>query len=195
MKVAVTGSHGLIGSALVHALRSDGHEVRPIVRQQPGPGEVAWDVRSGEIDVTALNGVDALVHLAGAGVGDHRWSASYRQRILESRTRGTEQLALAVAQLANPPWVMLSGSAVGFYGLRGDEVLTEASAAGDGFLADVCTGVEEAATKARASDAGTRVVHLRTGIVLGAAGGALKKQAAAVQGWVSAPDWGAAIST
>ncbi|HEX3793004.1 MAG TPA: TIGR01777 family oxidoreductase [Acidimicrobiales bacterium] len=174
MKVAVTGASGLIGSALVGHLRGRGNEVMRVVRTSPGKGDVVWDPAAGSIDVDALNGVDAVVHLAGAGVGDHRWSADYKEEILQSRVRGTHALATALAGLARPPGVFLSASAVGFYGVRGDEVLTEDSGNGDGFLADVCRRWE--AATAPATGAGIRTVVMRNGIVLSATGGALKKQ-------------------
>jgi uncharacterized protein (TIGR01777 family) len=174
MKIGITGATGLLGSALVPQLRSEGHQVIRVVRRNAGPGDVMWDPSAGTIDQEALNGVDAVVHLAGAGIGDHRWSADYRQTILSSRVNGTSTLAGALSLLPNPPSVMVTASAVGYYGLRGDEVLTEASGPGTGFLADVCAQWEDAASAA--ASAGIRVVALRTGVVLSAAGGALKKQ-------------------
>ena len=174
MRVAITGSRGLIGSALGQRLRSVGHEVVPIVRGHAGPGEVIWDPPAGTIDREGLHGVAAVVHLAGAGVGDHRWSVAHKASVLSSRVAGTTLLAETLAGLSPAPSVLLSGSAVGYYGSRGDEELTEASAPGSGFLADVCARWETAT--AAAEDAGIRVVHLRTGIVLSAAGGSLAKQ-------------------
>lgn len=174
MKVAVTGSRGLIGSSLVSRLRLDGHEVVHVVRGSAGPDDVAWDPTAGTIDAARLHGVAAVVHLAGAGVGDRRWTSDYKRVILSSRVQGTATLATALSQLAVPPSVMVSASAVGYYGVRGDEVLTETSGCGTGFLADVCAQWE--AATAPAASAGIRVVTLRTGVVLSAAGGALKKQ-------------------
>jgi uncharacterized protein len=174
MKIAVTGSHGLIGSALTAHLRAQGHVVVPVVRGVTEPGQVQWDPAAGHIDAHGMKGVDAVVHLAGAGVGDHRWSGSYKAEILRSRTDGTALLATTLAQLTTPPGILLSASAVGFYGSRRDEVLTESSGPGSGFLADVCAQWE--AATAAASDAGIRVLHLRSGVVLSAAGGALKRQ-------------------
>jgi uncharacterized protein len=174
MNVAVTGSNGLIGSALIPELRARGHRVIRIVRGPAVDGDISWNPGAGIIDGSKLEGVDAVVHLAGAGVGDHRWSARRKQVILSSRMEGTSTLAEALAHLPSPPSVLISASAVGYYGLRGDEILTEDSAAGSGFLAEVCRSWE-AATSA-ASSAGIRVVTLRTGVVLSAAGGALKKQ-------------------
>lgn len=174
MKIAVTGSGGLIGSSLVLHLRSRGHQVIPVVRGKVVVGGVLWDPRRGTIDTEKLEGIDAAVHLAGAGVGDHRWSLGYKQEILSSRVDGTATLAEALAHLRVPPSVMVSASAVGYYGPRGDEVLTEDAGNGAGFLATVCAQWESATHAARS--AGIRVVTLRTGVVLSAAGGALKKQ-------------------
>ncbi len=174
MKIAVTGSGGLIGSSLVPYLRSKGHEVVPIVRGTATGDEVVWDPQSGTIDIDKLQGIDGVVHLAGAGVGDRRWSPGYKQVILSSRVDGTTTLATAMAKLPIPPSVMVSGSAVGYYGTRGDEVLTEDAGNGAGFLADVCAQWEGATAPAAA--AGIRVVNIRTGVVLSGAGGALKKQ-------------------
>lgn len=134
---------------------------------------IAWDPKSGQIDASKLGGVDAVVHLAGAGIGDKRWTDSYKREILESRTKGTELLASALAETANGPRVLLSGSAIGFYGESITEEFTESSPAGKGFLADVCVQWEDATEKA--AKAGIRVAHLRTGIVLSPKGGALKK--------------------
>jgi uncharacterized protein (TIGR01777 family) len=174
MKIAVTGSRGLIGSSLVAHLRSDGHQVIRIVRDKATENDVVWNPKERSIDTDKLDGLGAVVHLAGAGVGDHRWSDSYKQEILSSRIDGTTVLAEAMAQLAHPPAVMVSASAVGYYGSRANETLTEDSGPGSGFLADVCQQWE--AATAAASAAGIRVVHLRTGVVLSAAGGALQKQ-------------------
>jgi len=159
---------------LVPHLRAEGHEVVPIVRGGAEPDSITWDPEEGIIDADALHGVDVVVHLAGAGVGDHRWSASYKRTILSSRVNGTTTLAEALSRLPQPPAVMVSASAVGFYGSRGDEILTEDSGPGAGFLAEVCRQWESATTPA--ASAGIRVVILRTAVVLSAAGGALKKQ-------------------
>lgn len=174
MRVAVTGSSGLIGSALVAHLRSSGHEAVPVRRGAAGSGEIAWDPAAGTIDPAAFRGIDAVVHLAGAGIGDHRWTEDYKREIRESRTRSTNLLSEALAALDDGPRVLLSGSAIGWYGSRGDEVLDESSSVGSGFLADVCVDWE--ASTAVAQAAGVRVAHLRTGIVLSPKGGALKKQ-------------------
>ena len=145
-----------------------------IVRGKAQPDEVLWNPEEGTIETDKLRGVDAVVHLAGVGVGDHLWSASYKKSILSSRVNGTTTLAEALSRLPHVPAVMVSASAVGYYGSRGDELLTEDSAAGAGFLADVCRQWESAT--AMAASAGIRVVNLRTGVVLSAAGGALKRQ-------------------
>jgi uncharacterized protein len=174
VKIALTGSRGLIGTSLVPHLRSQGHEVVRIVRGTAEPDEIVWNPEEGTIDATTLHGVDAVVHLAGAGVADHRWSASYKAAILSSRVDGTTTLSAALSRLPQPPAVMVSASAVGYYGSRGDEILTEDSGPGTGFLADVCRRWESATTTA--ASAGIRVVTLRTGVVLSAAGGALTKQ-------------------
>lgn len=177
MRVAVTGSSGLIGSALVRSLEGDGHGVVRVVRSASAGGDhgatVTWDPVQGTIDAAGLEGVDAAVHLAGAGIGDERWSDDRKRVILESRTKGTALLARTLAGLAAPPAVLLSGSAVGYYGDRGDEVCTETSPAGTGYLAEVCEAWEAAA--APAVEAGIRTAFLRTGIVQTKAGGALKK--------------------
>ncbi|MEK9938411.1 MAG: TIGR01777 family oxidoreductase [Ilumatobacter sp.] len=175
LTVAVSGSSGLIGSALLERLRQDGHTVVPMVRRPAKDGEIHYDPRNGVLDPESLVGVDAVVHLAGAGIGDRRWTDRYRREILESRTLSTSLIAEAMASVANRggPRVLLSGSAIGLYGATGDEELNERSTAGDGFLADVCRAWEAATSPAE--DAGVRVVHLRTGIVLSPRGGALKK--------------------
>jgi NAD dependent epimerase/dehydratase family enzyme len=138
MRIAITGSRGLIGASLVPLLRSEGHEVIRIVRGRPEGDEITWNPEQGTIDTAPLQGVEGLVHLAGAGVGDHRWSDSYKKTILMSRVKGTTTLAGALSRLPDPPAVMVSASAVGYYGSRGDELLTEDSGPGAGFLADVC---------------------------------------------------------
>ena len=175
MKILITGSTGLIGSALKTALVAKGHQPVSAVRREPRRNdEVQWDPAAGTMSPDAFTGVDAVVHLAGAGIGDKRWSDSYRREILESRTKGTELLARTMSSLDAKPRVFLSGSAIGWYGDRGDEILDESSSLGEGFLADVCRQWESAT--ASAEDAGIRTVHLRTGIVLSPKGGALKKQ-------------------
>jgi uncharacterized protein (TIGR01777 family) len=173
MKLAVSGVSGLIGSALVPALRAAGHDVIALVRREPaGPSEVGWDPEGGSIDAGALEGVDAIVHLAGENIGK-RWTAKTRERVLASRVQGTRLLAETAAHLELRPSVLLCASATGYYGDQGDQLLTEASPRGRGFLADVVAAWEHAAEPARA--AGIRTVHLRQGIVLSRQGGALAK--------------------
>jgi uncharacterized protein len=177
MHIAVTGSSGLIGSALVPLLRQHGHQVTRLVRRTADGGDISWDPAAGTLDPAALAGVDAVVHLAGAGIGDRRWTDAYKAEILSSRVRSTDTLAKAIAAARADgagPTVLLSGSAIGIYGAHGDEELDETADIGTGFLADVCRDWE--AATAPAEEAGVRVAHLRTGIVLSPAGGALKKQ-------------------
>jgi uncharacterized protein (TIGR01777 family) len=173
MKIVVSGASGLIGTPLVQQLTAHGHDVVRLVRRAARTGESQWDPKSGAIDASVIDGADAVIHLAGAGIGDKRWTAAYKREVLESRTLSTALLARTIAAASNKPKVFLSGSAIGFYGARGDEQLTESGSAGSGFLADVCKEWEAAAIPAR--DAGVRTVFLRTGIVLSPRGGALKK--------------------
>ncbi len=174
MRIAVSGSTGLIGSALLPRLRADGHDVVRLVRSAPkGTDEVRWDPAAGTIDANALAGIDGAVHLAGEGIGTKRWSDEQKAKILDSRVKGTRLLAETMAALDPKPSVLVSGSGIGYYGLRGDEILTETSSRGSGFLADVCQQWESAT--APAEQAGIRTVHLRTGIVLSGKGGALGK--------------------
>lgn len=174
MRVAVTGSSGLIGTALVRALRSDGHDVRRLVRREPqGADEARWDPTAGTVAPGALDDVDAVVHLAGVGVGDRRWSEGHKRAVLDSRVEGTTTIASAVAQHSDLIRVLVSASAVGWYGDRGDDVLDESEPAGGGFLAEVVQRWE--AATAPAVDAGVRVVMTRSGIVLSPDGGALGK--------------------
>ena len=173
MKIVISGASGLIGTQLVTTLKSSGHEVVQLVRRTAGAGQIMWDPKSGKLDPASLEGCDAVIHLSGAGIGDKRWSDAYRKEILDSRTATTSLLANTIASLQRKPSVFLSGSAIGIYGARGDEQLTETSEHGTGFLADVCEQWEAAAKPA--IDAGVRTVFLRTGIVLSPKGGALKK--------------------
>jgi uncharacterized protein len=174
MEVAITGASGFIGRALAASLRGDGHQVRPVSRRG-GSGTVSWDPETGSIDAAALAGVDAVVHLAGEGVASGPWTAEQRRRIKESRTKGTTLLTTTLAALEPKPAVLVSGSAIGYYGDRGDEELTERSTPADDFLAQVCVAWE--ASTAAAHDAGIRVAHIRSGIVLSTAGGAFPKMA------------------
>jgi uncharacterized protein len=173
MNIAITGSTGMVGTALTEALVAEGHTVRPVVRRSgPNPErEIRWDPAGGTIDAAAFNDVDAVVHLAGEGVASHRWSSAVKKRILDSRVRGTRLLCETLASLSVKPSVLVSASAVGYYGDRGAEMLDESAAPGAGFLADVCQQWEAATTAAR--DANIRVVNLRIGVVTSTKGGAL----------------------
>ncbi len=171
MKVAITGASGLIGSAVRQSLEDDGHQVLRLVRRVPAdPAEVEWDPQGGSVDADALAGIDAAVHLAGASVGDRRWSASYKREIRESRVLGTRTLARAIAGLDPKPGVLVCGSAIGYYGDTGVDPVDESSPAGDGFLAQVVAAWESSA--APAVEAGIRVAYPRTGLVVAASGGA-----------------------
>ena len=167
-KVAVTGSSGLIGAALVAQLQSDGYKVLKLVRRPPrAADEVSWDPKKGEIDLKSLEGVDAVFHLAGAGVGDKRWTATYRSQILNSRLLGTTTIANACEQLQ--PEVFISASAIGYYGETGNREVTEVDRGGDDFLSIVCREWELVANLAPS----VRTIKLRTGLVLDPTGGAL----------------------
>jgi uncharacterized protein (TIGR01777 family) len=172
--VTISGASGTIGSALAAHLRQNGHTVRRLVRSRRDvqQGDVFWDPAAGTLDPSAFDGTDAIVNLAGAAI-DVRWTTEQKHAIRESRIRGTELIARTVSAMANKPRVVLSGSAVGYYGDRGDELLDERSAPGSDFLATVSREWEEAAAPIAA--AGVRLVLLRTGIVLSPKGGALKK--------------------
>ncbi len=173
MKVLITGSSGLIGSALVPLLTSQGQSVTRLVRSRArlGEGEISWDPSAGNIDAGSLEGFDAVVHLAGENIAAGRWTAEQKTRIRDSRVKGTRLLAESLARLARRPAVLLCASALGYYGNRGEEVLQESSASGSGFLAEVCREWEAAAEPAAWS--GIRVVNLRMGVVLSPEGGAL----------------------
>ena len=174
MRIAITGSSGLIGTALISHLNTLGHTPVPMVRRPATGNEISWDPAAGRLDPADLNGIDAVVHLAGAGIGDKRWTPAYKKVLLESRTRSTNLLSEAIAATEERPKVLLSGSAIGIYGADADQAFTEDSPAGEGFLADICVDWENCTKMAEA--AGVRVAHLRTGIVLSPEGGALKKQ-------------------
>ena len=173
MDVAITGASGLIGTALADALRSRGDRVVTVGRRSGA--DVRWDPMAGTIDGDGLEGVEAVVHLAGESLGERKWTPEQKERILESRVRGTQLVATTIAELARRPAVLISGSAVGFYGDRGDEILTEESPPPPpgNFLSDVCVAWEAATVGAES--AGIRTVHLRTGIVLSRKGGALAR--------------------
>jgi len=177
-RVAITGMSGMVGATLARVLSTGGHAPIAVVRDGSDPpgaarDAVRWDIAAGTIDAAALESLDAVVHLAGEPIAGERWTPEKKRRILDSRVEGTGLLARALARLERPPRVLVCASAVGFYGDRGDRRLDEASAAGDGFLADVVRAWEEAAEPARV--AGIRVVHLRLGLVLWPAGGALER--------------------
>ncbi|MFE2513436.1 TIGR01777 family oxidoreductase [Streptomyces naganishii] len=170
-RIAVAGASGLIGSALVRSLAADGHEVVRLVRRSArGGDEVSWDPDRQYVDAAGLAGCDAVVNLAGAGVGDHRWTDAYKRKIRDSRVLGTAALAEAAASLDTPPRVFVSGSAIGFYGDTGDRAVDEDAPPGDGFLPRLCVEWEEAA--APAQEAGVRTVFARTGLVVARGGGA-----------------------
>ena len=178
MKVAVTGSSGLIGTALTASLRADGHQVVRLVRRPPRGGdqpldEVRWDPRAADAGDPPLSGVDAVVHLAGAGVGDHRWTASYKAEIRASRVVATRSLAAALAATQPRPATLIAASAIGWYGDTGGREVTEDAPAGKAFLSRLVADWEAAADPAR--EAGIRVAHLRSGLVLGPGGGVLAK--------------------
>jgi len=176
MKVAVTGASGLIGSALTASLRASGDQVVTLVRRTPASAtEVAWDPLTprGSLAPGALDGTDAVVHLAGAGVADHRWTDSYKEEIRSSRVQGTQGLSEYLAAMDQPPAVLLSGSAIGWYGDTGGREVDESAPAGASFLAGVVRDWEAAAGPAR--QAGIRVATLRTGIVISRHGGVLAR--------------------
>ncbi|MFD3804726.1 TIGR01777 family oxidoreductase [Streptomyces sp. NPDC058611] len=171
MRIAVTGSTGLIGKALVQSLRADGHEVVRFVRRAPAAADEArWDPARGEVDPAGLAGCSAVVHLAGAGVGEHRWTDAYKREIRDSRVLGTAAIARAAAALDEPPAVLVSGSAIGYYGDTGRRAVDEDAPAGQGFLPSVCVEWEAAAEPAAA--AGIRTAYARTGLVVARDGGA-----------------------
>lgn len=171
MDVAITGASGMIGTALTESLRTDGHRVVVVSRSASAGDTVRWDPSAGMIESGGLEGLDAVVHLAGEPIASGPWTKAQRRRIHDSRQQGTRLLATTLAGLGQKPGVLVSGSAIGAYGDRGDEVLTEGSSLGQDFLADVCRDWEGATAPTAA--AGVRVAHVRTGIVLSAKGGAL----------------------
>jgi hypothetical protein len=175
MIIAITGSSGLVGSALTRALEADGHLVRPVVRRAPreGANEIRWDPDKGTIDAAEFATVDGVVHLAGENIAGHRWTKSFKQKIVDSRVRSTKLLCDTFANLASKPTVLVSASAIGYYGNRRSEPLDESASPGQGFLAELCQQWEAATVRAR--DADIRVVNLRIGFVLSKEGGGLAK--------------------
>jgi uncharacterized protein (TIGR01777 family) len=175
VRIGITGSTGLVGAALTHHLEKAGHEVIRLIRGRTptDPLEVLWDLEKGAVGAAALSGSDAVIHLAGENLAAGRWTPARKARIRTSRVQGTRALTDSLVRLEQPPRVLLFASAIGIYGNRGDEMLTEASPLGRGFLADVCQEWEAAAQSGR--DHGLRVVHLRLGVVLSEDGGALAK--------------------
>jgi hypothetical protein len=174
-RVAVTGASGLIGSVLTATLEAAGQRVDRLVRRPPAPGarEIRWDPEAGVVDAAALEGVDAVVHLAGESLAVGRWTPARKAAVRRSRVEGTACLARTLAGLRRPPRVLVAASAIGYYGDRGEEPVTEDSAPGTGFLPEVCRAWEAAAQPARA--AGIRLVHARMGVVLAREGGALAR--------------------
>lgn len=205
MRVAITGARGFLGRALTAHLERAGHQVLPVRRAHTGTG-LRWDPAHGWVDAAAFEGLDAVVHLAGEPIGGRRWNEHHKARVLDSRVRGTHLLAETLAALERPPSVLVSGSAIGYYGHRGDEVLSEDSGPGDGFLAEVVAAWERAAHPA--ATAGIRVVNSRTGLVLGEGGGILRPMLIPFRlglggrlgsgrqwfSWIALADWVAAIT-
>jgi uncharacterized protein len=179
MQVAITGASGLIGQQLVSSLRSDGHRVRPLARPASAsqarrdPEAIDWDPVEGTVDRAELESVDAVVHLGAVGIGDRRLSETHKRAVRDSRIQGTETIARNLAGMDRPPGVLVAASAVGYYGDRGDEILTESSPPGSGFTAEVDLATEQATEAAQA--AGIRVVLIRSGMVLSRSGGALRR--------------------
>ncbi|GLW10576.1 epimerase [Microtetraspora sp. NBRC 13810] len=206
MTIIVTGASGLLGSALVKALGTDGRRVVRLVRRAPrGADESSWDPRGGELDPAVLEGAEAVVHLAGASIGDRRWTATYKNELVRSRVEGTRLLAATLAGLDRPPGMLLSASGIHFYGDTGDRVVDESAAKGTGFLSDMVERWEgETEPAARA---GLRVTHLRTSMVLSTEGGPLGRMLPIFRtglgaplgsgrqywSWISIDDWVGAV--
>ncbi|MEO3871429.1 TIGR01777 family oxidoreductase [Nonomuraea sp. B12E4] len=206
MAIIVTGASGLLGSALVEALRADGQEVVKLVRREPRAADEAfWQPAEQVIDLPALEGAEGVVHLAGASVGDRRWTTEYKRELVDSRVSGTRLVVDALRQLSRPPEVLVSASGVDFYGDTGDKVIDESQGKGTGFLADLCEAWEGEARKAGAS--GVRTVQVRTGMALSAHGGALGRMLPIFRmglgaplgsgkqywSWISVDDWAGAV--
>jgi uncharacterized protein (TIGR01777 family) len=174
MKILISGSHGLVGTALIKALETDGHEIFRLVRHYPNTeNEIEWSPDRYSIQLARIEGFDAVVNLAGESIAEGRWTDEKKRRIRESRVKGTKLLGDALANLTSRPKTFICASAIGYYGNRGDETLTETSAPGDDFLAEVCVEWEKAT--ALATEKGIRVVNTRFGVILDANGGALAK--------------------
>ena len=174
MRILVSGSHGLVGTALIKALSADGHDIYRLVRHAPNSErQIEWSPDRYSIAISRIEGFDAVYHLAGESIASGRWNEEKKRKIRESRTKGTKLLSDALANLSQPPKTLISASAIGYYGDRGDEWLTETSPPGKDFLADVCVEWEKATEHARAK--GVRVVNTRFGIILDKEGGALAK--------------------
>lgn len=205
MKIAVTGASGLVGRVVVSLLQQQGHEVCPATRKSPTGSAVQWDPERGLVEPSRWEGLDGVVHLAGENIAAGRWTAAQKEKIRRSRVDGTRNLATGLASLARPPRVCVLASATGYYGSRGSELLTEGSASGTGFLAEVCRQWEAAAQPLLAAQ--IRVVQARFGIILASGGGALQKMLLPFQlgvggrvgsgsqywSWVSIDDVAAAI--
>ncbi|MGE0822094.1 MAG: TIGR01777 family oxidoreductase [Candidatus Binatia bacterium] len=201
MRVLISGATGFLGSHLVPFLREHGYEVSRLTRRPTAADDLAWDPAQGKIDLTNFPAVDAVVHLAGENIADGRWTDEKKQRIRDSRILSTRLLSKVLAGGVHRPQVFISASAVGYYGDRGDQVVTEESESGEGFLAEVCRQWE--AETQPAVDAGIRTVHLRNGLVLAADGGALHTMLLPFKSglggpvgsgqqywsWISLPDW------
>ncbi len=173
MKIIISGSHGFIGTPLVNFLKKEGHFIFNVVRRSvANDNEIFWDIETGELKGD-IDGLDAFIHLAGENISSGRWTQEKKKRIRESRVNSTERLCQFLSQLSKPPSTFIGASAIGFYGDRGDELLTEQSLPGEGFLPEVCQAWEKASDDLRSFR--TRVIHLRFGIVLDGAGGALAK--------------------
>jgi len=174
MRILISGSHGLVGNALSSELTKDGHQIVSLVRHKSGSlSEIEWHPNQGSIESEHVSGFDAVIHLAGESIASGRWTDEKKQKIRDSRVKGTTLLSEALARSSKPPETFISASAIGYYGNRGDELLNERSTAGDDFLAEVCTAWETATVEAEAS--GIRTVHARFGIILDQNGGALSK--------------------